>query len=90
VNAQEKVHDWASGRKIPSQVEGWKTDACAVASSGFPARTNRFQSGRRPLTSASRTAARQGMFANARSDRIGFATPRMPFSAATRRHGSCE
>ena len=41
-----------------------------------------FQSGNLPWTNASRTAARQGRFAKARSERIGFWTPEMKFGAA--------
>ena len=71
VNVHENVHESGTGSQIPSHVEGWKTPACAVPRRGPPASTNRFQSGSRPCARLSRTAARQGRFANARSERIG-------------------
>src|SRR5204863_8423686 len=88
VNVPEKVQDSATGRTIPSHVEGWKTPAWATPRRGLPPRTKRFQNGKRPLTRDSRTAALHGRFANARSERIGLAIPATPFSSATRFHGS--
>jgi hypothetical protein len=87
VNVHEKVQDSARGRARPRKVAGWKIPAWADARSGPPARTNRFQKGKRPLAAASRTAARHGMFANARSERIGFAGGAISPEAG--RHGTC-
>src|SRR5262249_32458343 len=84
VNAQEKVKESGTGSAIPSQVAGCRTAACPVPRSGLPARTKRFQNGRCPLARASRTAARQGRFANARSERIGLTGG----GPGSRRHGS--
>jgi len=70
VNVHENVHESASGSASDRNVDGWKTPACAAGRSGVPASTNRFHSGARPLAAASRTAARHGRFAKARSDRI--------------------
>ena len=72
VNVHENVHESGTGSQTPSHVDGWKTPACAVPSSGLPASTKRFQRGRRPCARLSRTAARHGRFAKARSERIGF------------------
>ena len=88
MNVQENVHDNGSGNQSPSHVAGWKTPACAVPSSGLPASTKRFHRGRRPLTMASRTAARQGRLANARSDSTGFCGDPTFSTAAICRHGS--
>ena len=88
VKAHVNVHESGTGRKIASHVAGWKTAAPALPRSGLPARMNRFHSGARPFAIDSRTAARHGRFANARSERIGFAAGAAPRSSAGCFHGS--
>ena len=88
MKAQEKVHDWATGSHKPSHVEGCRIPAWAEPISGLPESTNRFHSGARPLAAASRTAARQGRFAKARSERIGLAGSPTCCCAARRFQGS--
>ena len=70
MKVHENVQDGARGSGRDRNVDGWRIPACAAGRSGVPPRTNRFHSGARPFAAASRTAARHGRFANARSERM--------------------
>src|SRR6266508_932080 len=89
VNVQEKRNESATGRKIPSQVPGWRNASPAPGNRGFPARTKRFQKGILPFASDSRTALLQGRLAKATSERIGLRAGPISCACGVRFHGSC-
>ena len=69
---QAKVKAVASGSRKPSHTRGWNGAACAAPSRTSPEREKRFQSGRWPVLTASRTALRHGTTSQMWSRRMWF------------------